>query len=254
MRVTIKTPEEIALMREAGRILGTVHNELKKIIEPGISTQYIDEVCEELIRDFGCEPSFKGYEGFPASACVSVNDEVIHGIPSEYVVLQEGDIVSIDTGVIYKGYQSDAARTWGVGDISEEAALLIQRTEQSFFEGMKYARAGLHLNKMSAAIGDYAESFGYGVVRDFTGHGIGTHMHEDPPIPNYRRFFPGIKLKAGMTLAVEPMVNLGSRKVCYESEDDDWTIVTEDGSVSAHYENTILITDGEPEILSLVRE
>ena len=254
MHVTIKTPEEIALMREAGRILGTVHNELKKVIRPGISTLKIDEICEELIRSYGCEPSFKGYEGFPGSACVSVNDEVIHGIPSEYVVLQDGDIVSIDTGVIYKGYQSDAARTWGVGEISEEAALLIERTERSFFEGMKFARAGMHLHKMSAAIGDYASGFGYGVVREFTGHGIGTQMHEDPPIPNYRKFTPGIMLQAGMTLAVEPMINLGTRKVCYESEDDDWTIVTQDGSLSAHYENTILITDGEPEILSLVTE
>jgi methionyl aminopeptidase len=156
--------------------------------------------------------------------------------------------------VIYKGYQSDAARTWGVGEISEEAALLIQRTEQSFFEGMKYARTGMNLHRMSAAIGDYAQRFGYGVVREFTGHGIGTQMHEDPPIPNYRKVLPGIKLKAGMTLAVEPMINMGSRGVCYESEDDDWTIVTVDGSLSAHYENTILITEDEPEILSLVAE
>ena len=196
-----------------------------------------------MIRSFGCEPSFKNYQGYPASICVSVNEEVVHGIPSKDRIIQEGDIVSLDAGVIYKGYHSDAARTHGVGQISEEAALLIQRTRQSFFEGMKFATAGNHLHEISKAIGDYAESFGYG---------IGTHLHEDPEIPNFRQFRRGIKLRPGMTLAVEPMIDAGSAEVVWM--DDDWTVVTEDLSLSAHYENTILITEGRPEILTLTEQ
>lgn len=205
-----------------------------------------------MIRSYGCIPSFKNYCGYPASICVSVNDEVVHGIPSEKRLIQEGDIVSLDAGVIYKGYHSDAARTVAVGEISEEAKLLIERTRQSFFEGMKKAVAGNHLHDISAAIGDYAESFGYGVVRDLCGHGIGNHLHEDPEIPNFRQWRRGIKLRPGMTLAVEPMINLGTSEV--EWMDDEWTVVTEDGAPSAHYENTILITEGKPEILSLTEE
>ena len=205
-----------------------------------------------MIRSYGCIPSFKNYCGYPASICVSVNDEVVHGIPSEKRLIQEGDIVSLDAGVIYKGYHSDAARTVAVGEISEEAKLLIERTRQSFFEGMKKAGAGNHLHDISAAIGDYAESFGYGVVRDLCGHGIGNHLHEDPEIPNFRQWRRGIKLRPGMTLAVEPMINLGTSEV--EWMDDEWTVVTEDGAPSAHYENTILITEGKPEILSLTEE
>ena len=186
---------------------------------------------------------------YPASVCVSINEEVVHGIPRKDRIIEEGDIVSLDTGVIYKGYQSDAARTHGVGEITEDARLLIERTRQSFFEGMKYAVAGNHLHDISGAIGDYAESFGYGVVRDLCGHGIGTHMHEDPEIPNYRKFRRGIKLRAGMTLAVEPMINLGTERVVWM--DDDWTVITQDMDLSAHYENTILIREGKPEILSL---
>ena len=181
-----------------------------------------------------------------------MNEEVVHGIPSKDRIIQEGDIVSLDAGVIYKGYHSDAARTHGVGQISEEAALLIQRTRQSFFEGMKFATAGNHLHEISKAIGDYAESFGYGVVRDLCGHGIGTHLHEDPEIPNFRQFRRGIKLRPGMTLAVEPMIDAGSAEVVWM--DDDWTVVTEDLSLSAHYENTILITEGRPEILTLTEQ
>ena len=176
----------------------------------------------------------------------------MHGIPSEKRLIQEGDIVSLDAGVIYKGYHSDAARTVAVGEISEEAKLLIERTRQSFFEGMKKAVAGNHLHDISAAIGDYAESFGYGVVRDLCGHGIGNHLHEDPEIPNFRQWRRGIKLRPGMTLAVEPMINLGTPDVAWM--DDEWTVVTEDGAPSAHYENTILITEGKPEILSLTEE
>ena len=252
MSVSIKSSQEIELMREAGRILATVHQELGKNIRPGMSTMDIDQLGEEMIRSYGCIPSFKNYCGYPASICVSVNDEVVHGIPSEKRLIQEGDIVSLDAGVIYKGYHSDAARTVAVGEISEEAKLLIERTRQSFFEGMKKAVAGNHLHDISAAIGDYAESFGYGVVRDLCGHGIGNHLHEDPEIPNFRQWRRGIKLRPGMTLAVEPMINLGTPDVAWM--DDEWTVVTEDGAPSAHYENTILITEGKPEILSLTEE
>ena len=252
MSVSIKSSQEIELMREAGRILATVHQELGKNIRPGISTMDIDRLGEAMIRSYGCIPSFKNYCGYPASICVSVNDEVVHGIPSEKRLIQEGDIVSLDAGVIYKGYHSDAARTVAVGEISEEAKLLIERTRQSFFEGMKKAVAGNHLHDISAAIGDYAESFGYGVVRDLCGHGIGNHLHEDPEIPNFRQWRRGIKLRPGMTLAVEPMINLGTSEVKWM--DDEWTVVTEDGAPSAHYENTILITEGKPEILSLTEE
>ena len=252
MSVSIKSSQEIELMREAGRILASVHQELGKNIRPGMSTMDIDQLGEEMIRSYGCIPSFKNYCGYPASICVSVNDEVVHGIPSEKRLIQEGDIVSLDAGVIYKGYHSDAARTVAVGGISEEAKLLIERTRQSFFEGMKKAVAGNHLHDISAAIGDYAESFGYGVVRDLCGHGIGNHLHEDPEIPNFRQWRRGIKLRPGMTLAVEPMINLGTPDVAWM--DDEWTVVTEDGAPSAHYENTILITEGKPEILSLTEE
>lgn len=252
MSVSIKSSQEIELMREAGCILATVHQELGKNIRPGMSTMDIDRLGEEMIRSYGCIPSFKNYCGYPASICVSVNDEVVHGIPSEKRLIQEGDIVSLDAGVIYKGYHSDAARTVAVGEISEEAKLLIERTRQSFFEGMKKAVAGNHLHDISAAIGDYAESFGYGVVRDLCGHGIGNHLHEDPEIPNFKQWRRGIKLRPGMTLAVEPMINLGTPDVAWM--DDEWTVVTEDGAPSAHYENTILITEGKPEILSLTEE
>ena len=249
MAVTVKAEREIRLMREAGAILAKVHEELHDIIRPGISTLEIDRICEKLIRGYGCKPSFLGYEGYPASVCVSVNDEVVHGIPSKKRVLKDGDIVSLDTGVIWKGWQSDAARTWAVGDISPEAQQLIDVTREAFFEGVKNAKAGNHLNDICAAIGDYAGTRGFGIVRELTGHGIGTEMHEDPDIRNFRMNDKGIRLRPGMTLAVEPMITLGRPEVAWL--DDGWTVVTEDGSLAAHYENTILITDGEPEILSL---
>ncbi|MDY5775498.1 MAG: type I methionyl aminopeptidase [Lachnospiraceae bacterium] len=252
MSVTIKSAREIELMRAAGEILAKVHQNLGNELKPGMSTFEVDRLGEEMIRSYGCEPSFKNYQGYPASVCVSVNDEVVHGIPNKHHLLQEGDIVSLDIGVIYKGYHSDAARTHGIGEISQEAALLIERTRQSFFEGIKYAKAGNHLYEISGAIGDYAEGFGYGVVRDLVGHGIGTHLHEDPEIPNFRQLRRGIKLRSGMTLAIEPMINAGRPDV--EWLDDDWTVVSEDGSLSAHYENTVLITEGEPEILTLTEE
>lgn len=247
--VTIKSEREIELMREAGRILAKVHEELGRTLVPGMSTKEIDRMCEDMIRSHGCVPSFLNYQGFPASVCISINDEVVHGIPDKYRYLEEGDIVSLDTGVIWKGYQSDAARTHMIGEVSGEARKLVEVTQQSFFEGIKYAKAGNHLNDISKAIQEYAESFGFGVVRDLVGHGIGTEMHEAPEIPNFAQRRKGIRLAAGMTLAIEPMITAGRYDVVWE--DDGWTVVTEDGSLASHYENTILITDGEPEILSL---
>ncbi|WP_448863651.1 type I methionyl aminopeptidase [Clostridium sp.] len=249
MAVTIKSPREIELMRKAGRILAKTHEELAKNLRPGMSTWDIDHMGEEIIRSYGCIPSFKNYNGYPASICVSVNDEVVHGIPHKEHFLDEGDIVSLDAGVIYKGYHSDAARTYGIGEIDDDAKKLIEVTRQSFFEGIKFAKAGNHLNDISAAIQKYAESFGFGVVRDLVGHGIGSHLHEDPEIPNFARKRKGILLQPGMTLAIEPMITEGSYEVVWL--DDDWTVMTEDGGWAAHYENTILITEGEPEILSL---
>ena len=249
MAVTIKSPREIELMREAGRSLAKTHEELAKNLRPGMSTWDIDHMGEEIIRSYGCIPSFKNYNGYPASICVSVNDEVVHGIPHKEHFLDEGDIVSLDAGVIYKGYHSDAARTYGIGEIDDDAKKLIEVTRQSFFEGIKFAKAGNHLNDISAAIQKYAESFGFGVVRDLVGHGIGSHLHEDPEIPNFARKRKGILLQPGMTLAIEPMITEGSYEVVWL--DDDWTVMTEDGGWAAHYENTILITEGEPEILSL---
>ena len=222
---------------------------MQKALKPGMTTHDIDVLGEEVIRSYGCEPSFLNYNGYPASICVSVNDEVVHGIPSKKRTIQEGDIVSLDAGVIYKGYHSDAARTHAVGEISAEAKKLIEVTQQSFFEGLKYAKEGNYLFEISGAIGRYAAKFGYGVVRELCGHGIGTHLHEDPNIPNYPMLRKGPKLKAGMTLAIEPMINMGTERVKWL--DDDWTVVTADGKLSAHYENTVLITDGEPILLTL---
>lgn len=249
MAITIKSPREIELMRESCRRLSLVHRELAKIIRPGISTKEIDRVCEGLIRRCGGTPNFLHYEGYPASVCVSVNDEVVHGIPREDHIIQEGDIVSLDTGMIWRGYHSDAARTHAVGQISAEAQKLIDVTRQSFFEGIRMARAGNHLHDISNAIAAYVTQYGYGIVRDLVGHGIGTHMHEQPQIPNFAQRRRGPKLRPGMTLAIEPMINMGTGDVDWL--DDGWTVVTADHALSAHYENTVLITDGEPEILTL---
>lgn len=249
MSVTIKSEKEIELMREAGKILSDVHDRLAELVVPGITTMELNRKADEMIRGYGCIPSFLNYNGYPASICASVNDEVVHGIPSKKRILKEGDIISIDAGVIYKGYQSDAARTHAVGKITDEAARLIEVTKQSFFEGIKFAKEGCHLYDISAAIEDYVVAHGYSCVRDLVGHGIGTQMHEEPQIPNFRQRRRGMKLVAGMTLAIEPMVNAGRYDVCML--DDDWTVVTEDGSLSAHYENTILVTQGEPVILSI---
>ncbi len=250
MPVTIKSAREIELMTKAGEILALVHKELEKGLRAGMSTWDVDRLGEEVIRSYGCEPSFLNYNGYPASICVSLNHEVVHGIPSKKRIIKEGDIVSLDAGLIYKGYHSDAARTHAVGEVSQEAKDLIRITKESFFEGIKYAKEGNHLFDISRAIGAYAEKFGYGVVRDLCGHGIGMHLHEDPEIPNYQMQRRGMRLKAGMTLAIEPMINIGTWQVDWL--DDDWTVVTRDGSLSAHYENTVLITEDEPKLLTVI--
>ena len=249
MPISIKTEKEIELMQESGRILALVLKELENYIKPGISTLEIDKKCYELIKGYGCRPSFLNYNGFPASLCVSVNNEVVHGIPDKEHILKEGDIVSLDCGVIYEGYHSDAARTVPVGEISEEAKKLIEVTEQSFFEGIKHAKAGKHLHEISEAIQAYVESFGFSVVRDLVGHGIGRNLHEEPQVPNFKQRSRGPKLAPGMTLAIEPMVNAGRYHVYWA--DNNWTVLTRDGSLSAHYENTVLITDGEHKRLKL---
>lgn len=252
MSVKIKSAREIEFMTEAGRILAKVHSDLGKELHEGMSTADIDHLGKEIICSYGCIPSFLGYNGYPASICVSVNDEVVHGIPDSRRILKEGDLVSLDAGVIYKGYHSDAARTYILGDAPDHVRKLIKVTEQCFFEGIKYAKEGYHLYDISRAIGTYAEYFGYGVVKELCGHGIGTKLHEDPQIPNFPLHRRGIKLKAGMTLAVEPMINLGTAEIRWQP--DGWTVVTRDHKPSAHYENTILITENEPKILTLLEE
>lgn len=248
MAITIKTEEQIEKMRAAGKILVDLDGILRELIKPGVTTKELDSVAEKFIRDRGAIPSFKGYGGFPGSICTSVNEEIVHGIPSKRR-LKEGDIISIDMGSIIYGFNGDCARTYGVGNISPEDQKLIDVTKQSFFEGIKFAKAGCHLFDISAAVQDYVEPFGFGIVRDYVGHGIGRHMHEDPAIPNYRQRGRGPKLLKGMCLAIEPMVTAGTYEV--KVLEDEWTAVTRDGKNAAHYENTVYITDGEPEILTL---
>lgn len=247
MAITIKTQEQIEKMRIAGGILADLIEILKDMVKPGVTTNELDKVAEDFIRSRGAEPSFLGYGGYPKSLCTSVNEEIVHGIPSGRK-LKNGDIISLDMGAYINGYHGDCARTYGVGEISEKDQKLIDVTQQSFFEGIKFAKAGNHLYEISAAVQDYAESFDFGVVRDYVGHGIGRNMHEDPSIPNYRQIGRGPKLQKGMVLAIEPMITAGSYK-CRVLK-DGWTAVTRDGSNAAHYENTVLITDGEPELLT----
>lgn len=247
--INIKSKREIELMRSAGRIVAEVHEKLKEVIKPGITTIELDTIAEQHIRKCGALPAFKGYSGFPASICASVNEQVVHGIPGP-VVLKEGDIIGIDIGAIYEGYYGDAARSYGIGHISETARKLIKVTEESFFRGIEHAVSGKRLSDISFAVQSHVEANGFSVVRDFVGHGIGKSMHEEPQIPNYGPPQKGPRLAAGMTLAVEPMVNQGSYKV--KVLNDGWTVVTIDGSLSAHYENTILITDEKPEILTML--
>lgn len=252
MSISIKNEHELELMRKAGQILAKVHEELGRELREGMSTKDIDRLGEEMIRSYGCVPNFLHYNGYPASICVSVNDEVVHGIPTEERIIQSGDIVSLDAGLIYHGYHSDAARTHAVGEVSDEARKLIAVTKQSFFEGIKYAKPGNHLVDIARGIQTYAEGNGFSVVRDLVGHGIGTSLHEDPEIPNFVRRRRGAKLQKGMTLAIEPMINAGVEDVWWL--EDDWTVVTIDGRLSAHYENTIAITEDGCEILTLLPE
>ena len=248
--IVIKSKREIDLMREPCKVTAQLLNDLESYIVPGRTTMDISEFVEKRIGNHGMTPTFKGYGGFPAAACVSVNEEVIHGIPSNNRVLKEGDIVSIDVGATWKGYNSDAARTYPVGAISAEDQKLIDVTRQSFFEGIKYAMEGYRIGDIGHAVQQYAESFGMGVIRDYTGHGTGTKLHEDPFIPNYGKAGKGARIERNMTLAIEPMIALGTYEVRVLA--NDWTVVTIDGRNAAHYENTVLITDGEPEILTLL--
>jgi len=247
--IIIKSAQEIEMMRESGKVTGKILRELEDFIKPGISTMDIDRFVEDTIRAHGMIPSFKGYGGFPGSACVSVNEVVVHGIPSKNKILKEGDIVSVDVGSIYKGYHSDAARTYGVGKISAEAQRIIDAAKDSFFEGLKYCKVGCRLSDVSHAIQQKVESEGFGVIRDFVGHGIGSDLHEDPQIPNYGKPGRGPRLAAGMVFAIEPMITEGTYEV--DVLLDNWTVVTQDGKLAAHYENTVVITDGEPELLTL---
>lgn len=246
--MTLKSAREIAVMRIAGQITHGALLAAKQAVRPGITTMEIDQVVEDYIRSKGAIPSFKGYEGFPGSACISVNEEVVHGIPGDRV-LKEGDIVSIDVGAIYEGYHGDAARTYGVGKISAEAQRLIDVTRQSFYEGIQFAKLGYRLGDLGAAIQAYAENAGYSVVREMIGHGLGKNLHESPDVPNYGHPGHGLRFQQGMTIAVEPMINAGTRRI--RILDNGWTVVTQDGALSAHYENSIAVTDGEPVILTL---
>lgn len=248
--IIIKSKDEIGIMRDSAKVTGYILKELENVIKPGISTLDIDRFVEETIKKNNMIPTFKGYGGYPGNCCTSVNEQVVHGIPSKNTILQDGDIVSVDVGSTYKHYVSDAARTYAVGDISDEAQRLIDVTRDSFFAGVEYCRVGYRLSDISHAVQEVAEGAGYGVVREYVGHGVGREMHEDPQIPNYGKPGRGPRLAAGMVFAIEPMIVQGSYKV--ETLSDDWTVVTKDGGLAAHYENTVVITDGEPEILTLV--
>lgn len=247
--ITVKSAKEVENMRKAGKIVAGTFDVLEKALKPGITTKELDKIAYDYITSNGAKASFKGYGGFPGSICTSINDQVIHGIP-DATKLCEGDIISLDIGACYNGYHADACRTFGVGKISADAQKLIDVTKQSFFEGVKFATAGNRLGDVGHAIQEYAEGFGYGVVRDYTGHGIGKELHEEPSVLNYGRPGRGVKLCKGMTIAVEPMITEGDYEV-FVDELNDWTVYTDDGSLSAHYENTILITDGKCEILTI---
>ncbi len=245
--ITIKSKEEIELMRKAGYLVSLTHQYLKPLIKPGITTKELDLRAEKFIKEHDGIPTCKGYEGFPATLCVSVNDEVVHGIPGKRK-LRNGDIVTIDMVIGYHGYQGDAAWTYAVGDISEDKKYLMEHTEKALYEGIKQVKPGNHIGDISHAIEVYATKYNLGVVKELVGHGIGTEMHEDPDVPNYGKAGTGPKLKPGMVICIEPMLNLGSASVGIL--DDDWTIVTEDGSSSAHYEHTVLVTEDGYEILT----
>ncbi|MCT4634336.1 MAG: type I methionyl aminopeptidase [Firmicutes bacterium] len=246
--IIIKSDKEINLMREAGKIVAYAHQVVRENIRPGISTAELDKIAEDIIRKHGAIPAFKGYGGFPATICSSVNDQVVHGIPSRDVILKDGDIISVDIGALKDGFYGDSAKTHPVGKVSDEATKLIEVTRDSFYEGLKFCKVGYRLSDISNAIQKYAEANNFGVVRDYVGHGIGTQMHEDPQIPNYGPPGKGPRLVKGMVIAVEPMINLGTHEV--ETLNDGWTVVTLDRKLSAHYEHTIAITEEEPILLT----
>ena len=255
--VTIKSKREIELMKEACKVVALTYEKLEKEIKPGMTTYELDQIAEKTMRSLGAIPAEKGYDSgirgvpkFPASICVSINDEVIHGIPSKNRIIKNGDVVSIDTVALKDGFNGDAARTFIVGKSSKEAQRLVEVTKQAFFEGIKFAKPGYRIGDISHAIGEYVRSQGYSVVKEFQGHGIGREMYEDPGIPNYGKAGRGMKIEPGMTLAIEPMVIQGKPNIL--ELDDGWTIITEDGSLAAHYENTILITEKEPKILTIL--
>jgi len=244
-----KSPREITLMKEAGRVVGLVFKNLQEAIKPGMSTLDIDAIVEKTMLDNNCTPAEKGYYGYPASACVSVNDTLIHGIPSNKIILRDGDIVSVDIVANYKGYMADACRTYKVGTITDRAARLVKVTKDAFFEALKFVHPGAYIGDVSAAVQRYVESHGYNVSRDYTGHGIGTEMHEDPAIPNYGKPGTGVKLEPGMALCIEPMVLEGRKDTRVLG--DGWTVKTKDGKLTAHYENTVIVTEDGYEIITM---
>jgi methionyl aminopeptidase len=248
--IIIKNSEQLQLMREAGRITAEALMVAKEAIRPGLSTKELDNAIRRHIEKCGATPSFLGLYGFPGSACISINDEVIHGIPSNKVIIQEGDIVKVDVGARFRGYNGDSARTFAVGKVSDEALRLISVTEQSFYEAMKVARPGYRIGDIGHAVESFVISNGFSVVKEYTGHGVGADIHEDPSIPNHGKAGRGARLYPGMTLAIEPMVNAGTDRV--KVRRDGWTVVTADGKLSAHYENSIAITDSDPVILTKI--
>lgn len=249
--ITIKSAADIERMDAAGRIVEETLQLMGQLVRPGVTTKELDREAERFIRQKGAVPSFLNYQGYPASVCISVNEQVVHGIPGGYC-LKDGDIVSVDVGAYLQGFHGDAARTFLVGTVSDEVQELVRVTRECFFDGLRYAKVGYRIGDIGAAIQQHAESHGYGVVRELIGHGIGRNLHEEPDVPNYGRAGRGVRLEKGMTIAIEPMINLGTERVYQLS--DGWTIVTADGKPSAHYENTIVITDGEPRLLTLHEE
>lgn len=247
--IIIKSKNEIELMRKSGKVTGFILKSLEDIIRPGISTLDIDRYVSRIIKENNMTPTFLGYQGFPASICASINEEVVHGIPSGKRILQEGDIISIDVGCTYEGYVTDAARTYPVGEVRDEAKKIIDTAKASFFAGLEFCRKGHRLSDISGAIQERVEADGFGVIRDLVGHGVGRQMHEEPQIPNYGKPGRGPRLAEGMVFAIEPMITEGTYEI--EVLEDNWTIVTADRKLAAHYENTVVITDGEPELLTL---
>jgi methionyl aminopeptidase len=247
--IILKTKREIEIMRKAGRLVAKSHELVRNHIKPGVTTKELDQLVEEFLRSQNAIPTFKGYGGFPFSICASVNEEVVHGFPSSRKLV-EGDVVSIDIGATFEGYVGDSAKTFYVGEVEGEKRRLVEATKQSFYEGIKFAKTTYRLSDISHAIQQYAESQGFSVVRDYVGHGVGKNMHESPQIPNFGRPGKGPRLQEGMVLAIEPMINAGTYHV--KVLDNDWTVVTVDGKPSAHYEHTVAITDGEPELLTVL--